>query len=195
MAVIDTDRGWGNLKKDLLSLMGKDIRVGVQADATDESGGQLARIAAINEFGGTINMPAREQTVYRQANKAKTGFNRKGRFVRKEKSNFSTTHHVDAYTVNIPARPFLRSAFDENVEEIDKFAKGKVMEVARRETSPEAALSKIGQEMQKIVQKKIRTGPFAPNAPSTKRKKKSSKPLIDKGNLRQSIRYEIKNKE
>jgi hypothetical protein len=43
-----------------------------------------------------------------------------------------------------------------------------------------------------LVKTKIVQGPFTPNAPSTIRKKKSARPLIHTGHMRQSIRYVVK---
>ena len=45
-----------------------------------------------------------------------------------------------------------------------------------------------------LVQEKIESGSYEPNAPSTIRKKKSDKPLIDTGRMRQSVKYVIRKK-
>ena len=53
------------------------------------------------------------------------------------------------------------------------------------------ALARTGQYIEGEIKRKIGSGPFTPNSPATIRKKKSSKPLIDTGHMRQSVRYEI----
>ena len=42
------------------------------------------------------------------------------------------------------------------------------------------------------VVRKINKGPFTPNAPATVKRKGSSQPLIDTGNLRKSITFVIR---
>lgn len=94
---------------------------------------------------------------------------------------------------DMPQRSFLRSAYDENLPMIDKMiqrvANGSVFGLGTN-----AALNKLGNVVQGMVQRKIVDGPFVPNSPATIKRKKSSKPLIDTGHLRQSIRYVIERK-
>jgi hypothetical protein len=53
------------------------------------------------------------------------------------------------------------------------------------------AIRRLGEHAQNGVQSYIRNGTFTPNADSTIAKKKSSKPLIDNGILRNSIRFQV----
>lgn len=96
---------------------------------------------------------------------------------------------------DMPQRSFLRSAYDENLPMIDKMiqrvANGAVFGFG---LGTNAALNKLGNVVQGMVQRKIVDGPFVPNSPATIKRKKSSKPLIDTGHLRQSIRYVIERK-
>lgn len=68
--------------------------------------------AAIHQFGGTIDMPARSQQAYfKQAKNGTIG----KRFVKKTKSNFAQWVTIGAYKIKIPARPWLGvSAEDES---------------------------------------------------------------------------------
>jgi hypothetical protein len=94
---------------------------------------------------------------------------------------------------DMPQRSFLRSAYDENLPMIDKMiqhvANGAVFGLGTN-----AALNQLGNVVQGMVQRKIVDGPFTPNSPATIKRKKSSRPLIDTGHLRQSIRYVIERK-
>lgn len=60
--------------------------------------------------------------------------------------------------------------------------------------SAEQVLKEIGIFQKDLIQDKIESGSFAPNAASTIRQKGSSKPLIDTGRMRQSVDYVIKAK-
>lgn len=61
--------------------------------------------AAIHQFGGTIDQPARAAEIHLRRN-AKT--NQVGRlFVKKSKSNFTKKVSVGPYKITLPARPYL----------------------------------------------------------------------------------------
>lgn len=94
---------------------------------------------------------------------------------------------------DMPQRSFLRSAYDENLPVIDKMIQ-RVANGAVFGLRTNAALNQLGNVVQGMVQRKIVDGPFVPNSPATIKRKKSSKPLIDTGHLRQSIRYVIERK-
>lgn len=94
---------------------------------------------------------------------------------------------------DMPQRSFLRSAYDENLPVIDKMIQ-RVANGAVFGLGTNAALNQLGNVIQGMVQRKIVDGPFVPNSPATIKRKKSSKPLIDTGHLRQSIRYVIERK-
>lgn len=93
-------------------------------------------------------------------------------------------------TSRIPARSFMGDAAEKYQQDI-----GTTMEHLARKVesgaSPETALHTLGQWYQAQQQAHIRSGEFTPNAPSTIKKKGSSVPLIDKGRLVNSVRYEV----
>ena len=60
--------------------------------------------------------------------------------------------------------------------------------------SAESVLKKIGIFQKDLMQEKITSGSFTPNAPATIKKKGSSHPLIDSGRMRQSVNYVIQKK-
>lgn len=96
-------------------------------------------------------------------------------------------------TEHMPSRPFLRKSIDENEEKIVNFMKSQKGNMLNG-ASAEQVLKEIGIFQKDLVQEKITNGSFEPNAESTKRKKGSSKPLIDTGRMRQSVNYVIKQK-
>lgn len=192
--VTDKDLGWSKVMRQLYRLSKREITVGIQSGTMTEDGETtLAKVAAIHEFGGTITQQADTVTINRKL-KRDGSFANGGRFVKRKKANFSSTHVRRARTIKIPQRSFLRATVDEKKTEISKLATNAVKSVIEG-ADPEAAMRIVGLGVEGMVKKKITTGPFAPNAPSTVKRKRSSRPLIDTGHMRQSIRYNIISKE
>lgn len=96
-------------------------------------------------------------------------------------------------TVSSPARPFMRNSVDENKDQISAMCKEQMRRLCKGGTA-QSALQSIGAYQKGLVQEKIVNGSFVPNAPSTIRRKKSDKPLIDSGTMRQSVNFVIKEK-
>jgi hypothetical protein len=97
-------------------------------------------------------------------------------------------------TAHAPPRPFLRQSVDNNVSQIKAMCSIQLQAIARGEKNAREALETLGVLQKGFVQDEIRNGDFTPNAPSTIRKKGSSKPLIDSGHMRQSVGFFIKPK-
>ena len=68
-------------------------------------------------------------------------------------------------------------------------------EEAHDGATAETVLKRVGALGVRLVQEKIVSGSFKPNAPSTIRKKGSDKPLIDTGRMRQSVKYVCQRRE
>ena len=94
-------------------------------------------------------------------------------------------------TDNIPQRSFMRTSFDENEQRINRFAENQFGLVLDGKQNVLKAFSLIGQLVQGIIQVKIREIRYPPNAASTIKRKGSDKPLIDFGQMIQSVRYAI----
>lgn len=62
--------------------------------------------AAIHQFGGTIQHPARTVTLYRHVKGRMDRFS-DWRFVKRKNANYAEDHQVGPYSVAMPARPFL----------------------------------------------------------------------------------------
>lgn len=96
-------------------------------------------------------------------------------------------------TSTSPSRPFLRKSVDENQGKIHAMC-GKQLRSITNGGTAEHTLKQLGVFGVGLVQEKIKDGSYVPNAPSTVRKKKSDKPLIDTGRMRQSTKYVIRKK-
>lgn len=89
-----------------------NYQVGAQAGQPHVDIGTNVDYARVHQFGATIEIPARSQRVYRSL--LKNGdFARGAKFVKKDKTNFSSWATMAAYTVTIPARPYLPLHGDE----------------------------------------------------------------------------------
>ncbi|MDC9598831.1 hypothetical protein [Xenorhabdus anantnagensis] len=184
--------GFKTLEARIRALGKKKIVVGIPASKnSDQDGTSMVTIAAAHEFGAEINVPAKTVTVYRKVN-SDGSFAEKGKFVKASKANFASTHRVPAHTIKIPERSFLRSTLNENKDKYaDELAKGIKSELLN-DGDPRVALDKVGGMIAGDVKAKIMTGIPPPLSPKTIKRKKSSKALIDNGQLLQSITYEVR---
>lgn len=92
--------------------------------------------------------------------------------------------------VSIPPRPFLMEAIEHNGKEI--LENGAYMMRDFTESSAERALNRVGDEAKYVVQYTIdEYARGGGNSWRTIQTKGKDSPLIDKGNLRASIEYEV----
>ena len=89
---------------------------------------------------------------------------------------------------HIPSRPFLRQTLSENQEKYTAL----FVKLFESGVSIEQIYEQIALIAQGDVQQNIVNGNWTANAPSTIKRKKSSKPLIDTGKLRQSVKGIVK---
>ena len=98
----------------------------------------------------------------------------------------STTH------ITIPERSFLRSGHDENADKVLKNASMALGQVIDGKMSIDTWLDAYGQMMADTIKLYIRDLKSPPNHPYTIEQKGSSNPLVDTGNLLESITWEKK---
>lgn len=94
-------------------------------------------------------------------------------------------------TRRIPARPFMSTSFDENRQKITNAVNGEYDKVLLGTSTVKKSLNLLGLLGVDLVQQKIRAIQFPPNSPRTIAEKKSSKPLIDFGQMIQSVRHKV----
>ena len=95
-------------------------------------------------------------------------------------------------TDQIPERSFMRSTFDEKIDDIESLVIDQLGLVVDRAISVDAAYNRIGLMVAGMVQQKIRQIRTPPNSPITIARKGSSKPLIDFGQMIAAVRHVVK---
>jgi hypothetical protein len=158
----NTDRLVRNLRK----LNKEQIKVGVFG--SDDS--EMVMIARVHEFGTEIKV----------TNKMRGWFAANGFPLKKE-----TT------TITIPERSFLRSGYDENVNEIAEKMESLLPDVLEDNIDPSIFTDMIGAEFAEKIQDKLRNLRSPANSGMTTERKKSSNPLVDSGRLVGAIRHEV----
>lgn len=99
-------------------------------------------------------------------------------------NNFGTSR-------GIPERPFMQNAMRDNKEKYKAAMKTSAVKILRGETALAGVMSKLGIVAQGDIQSEITSLMTPPNAPSTIRKKGSSNPLIDTGEMRASVTFKV----
>lgn len=92
----------------------------------------------------------------------------------------------------IPARPFLLNAIRKNRSEYLRFLKASGAHILRGEMTLDTAMRQLGIMAQGDIQEEITNLRDPPNAPSTIKAKGSSNPLIDTGEMRSKVTWQVK---
>ena len=100
-------------------------------------------------------------------------------------------HEYGSPTRGIPARPFIQPSIKDNTDKYKKLMRKQAGLLLFRRTSLNNALSLVGEVAKADIQKYMLSANFKPLAASTIEAKGSSKPLIDSGQMRNAITYEI----
>ncbi len=103
----------------------------------------------------------------------------------------AAVHEYGSSKRGIPERSFIRSWVDGSKAEINKTLLLLLRAVEDGKLTSYMALKRLGAFGVSGIRKKISTGPFKPLSEATIRRKKSSKPLIDTGQLRGGIHYKV----
>lgn len=190
MAKIEGGNGLNSALKNIATKLqnASSVEVGFIDGRTYPDGQYVAAIAAVQEFGGTIQVPEKETTIYRKLDKEGELANN-GRFVKQSKSNFATTHVVPAHTINIPPRPFFRNMINKSSK---NWPANLMTALKTTKFDAEKALGLVGQHISDELQESIRSNTPPPNAKSTIKGKGSARTLIDTGLMLDSVTHLVK---
>lgn len=92
-------------------------------------------------------------------------------------------------TNHIPARPFMSTSFDENRAKINQAVASEYDKILEGTSTVKKSLGLLGLLGVDLIQQKIRAIRYPPNSPRTIAIKKSSKPLIDFGQMISTVTY------
>jgi hypothetical protein len=94
-------------------------------------------------------------------------------------------------TENAPERSFIRATINEQRDDLKTLSKKLQAAILTGKMSAKQALGLMGEKMQAEMINKINEGIEPELDPKTIKRKGSSTPLIDTGQLKQSIRYKV----
>jgi hypothetical protein len=102
-------------------------------------------------------------------------------------------HEFGSPAANIPERSFIRRTLDAKHDEIKKYLKEAAKSVVEGKTPLQRALNLLGTWAAREIKKTITQGPGIPPPlrPATIAHKKSSRPLVDTGQLKNAITYVV----
>lgn len=147
-------------------------------------------------FGGQFKLTAEGKKFQDEMNKLMSHEVAVG-FIRGTDTYEDGADLVDVATYNefgtstIPPRPFMEQGVNNHMKDIQAAIDNAFANVDKGGDA-ETGLNWIGLAGKAAIQDEIANGDFTPNAPSTVKKKKSSRPLIDTGHMRQSVQYYIR---
>lgn len=93
-------------------------------------------------------------------------------------------------TASIPARPFVSDCAEKNARQIQEAQKRLVYRVYQGSLSADGALAQLGAWYVNVQKGHILHGGWTPNAPATIKRKGSNKPLVDTGQLVNTVDWE-----
>lgn len=106
----------------------------------------------------------------------------------------AAVHEFGSPSQGIPERPFLRVAAQRNRQKYVRLNRINLVKILRGQATVDQALGQLGEMAKGDVQTEIRSGVFTPLKEATKKRKGSSRPLIDTGQMVQSIAWELGDK-
>lgn len=171
--VIRDDNNIPDILRELDELDRSVVEVGVFED--EES--TLLLIASVNEFGCEIAVtPKMSRYLAMRSRQLGLAPGQGGLYMK------------PGSEVRIPERSFIRTGYDNSIDEVQRKADEILMDVVAGQTKAGKLLSFIGIELQGAILEQIRRGEFVPNHPFTIASKSTSsgrgdQPLVNTGTL------------
>ncbi len=165
------------------------VTIGIHEEAGGHDSGDItnAQLGATLHFGADIDHPG--GTVYGFASKAAADRN-EVRFLKSGKG-YAELGVTGPHKIKIPPRPWLTPGVESGNDEYLKI----ITDAAEKQEPLSRALKRVGVVAEAKVKVYMTQLKSPPNALSTVKKKGSSNPLIDSGQLRASVTSKIVNRE
>lgn len=151
------------MNKNINTIKGKKVIAGAME-------GEHAWLAGIHEYGCRITVSP----------KMRAYLHHKGLHLKK-----GTT------TITIPERSFLRSSWDEHIDEVKSSASRALPDVIAGTMSSDQYCKMVGLQLASMIKDYARDLSSPPNHPFTVSNKNSSNPLVDTGDMIESITYKV----
>lgn len=162
------------------------VRAGILEGGTYPDGQSVAYVGYLNEYGYKGFIPGRTQKVYHKLD-SEGNIANGGKFAKKKNASIERLVYVPGFELNIPSRPFFRTAISNSRDEL----KALIAE-ALRVGGPMHAAHAAGQFMTEQFTESVMTWTDPPNAKSTIRQKGYDAPLRGPDRLlRNSFTYEV----
>lgn len=159
----DIDKGWKHIKTEVVKFKNAYTAIGY---FTGMSQGLLTK-AWVNEYGARIPV----------TKKLKWWF------------FFNFGVMLQKAEIIIPSRPFMRQTFEKNKNKVLKVLAKELEFIFLQQSTAKMSIARIGEWYVGEVKRIFRTGSFVGNSPLTTKKKGSSRPLVDTGELRNSVTH------
>ena len=201
-AVQDIDRGWKRIQKELKSLDKSFTKVGLPEEATPApTERRMSAPAAARHKTATAVAAFSAMRQMRRAGANRTRTRKAGKqaaaFVGSKASSRTISELVLIGVVNefgskvkhIPSRPAFRRAFDKNRKRINDLKQVILGKIFTGDLTARQGLGLVGEYLTNATKKEITDLKSPPNAPVTIKRKGSSNPLIDTGQMRASVTH------
>lgn len=182
----------------LQALRGRKVEAGwfdsdrYEAEEGQAVGVSVAKIARLQEFGGTVSHPGGTKYITDAIVKGRGTGNYRAAGSRFVTGVFPGSFNITgAHVITIPARPFMRLAwvnFKQNSVKLQHKIAGQLV---RGKITVTQGLNQIGMELENQIVKSIKTGPWVANAASTVAKKGFNKPLIDTAHMWKTVNSKV----
>ena len=189
------DRGWGRIQLALRRLDGYNATIGLHQPEDGRPGeGDIGNVGlgVVHEFGVTINHPGGTPYMVSWSTAGRSGGMVGGNVTFLRKGDPRAIGVTQPHKITIPERSFIRSSWDAKVRTYDRLMAKQAGRVIDGTASPGQAVGLVGEKVKSDVIKRINRGIPPPLRASTIRRKRSSKPLIDTGQLKQAIKVEVR---
>ncbi|ARN89816.1 hypothetical protein [Levilactobacillus brevis] len=190
-----------DVEREMAELNHLQLQVGIFG----EDGSFMQMIASANEYGADIEPKNGKWLTIPTENAPKGAKARdiEGLFRPKDKNILAVSDGKGGLIpmfylvkkVHIPERSFIRSTFDENVDDWVEYLVDQVIELGMGDSGITARkiMESLGNRIQRSIVQKIRSIESPANSPITIARKGSSSPLEDTGHLIDAVRYKVVN--